>query len=166
MTFEKKIAKVFNLNDETWLRHSNPWSVWTRFTVLLVIMLAFWSRVYIDWYVLLVVISFIWMFANPHLFKKPKTTKHWTSKAVLGERVFINRDEIDIPAHHKLAPHLLNGIAGVGFFISIYSIVVLSVPLAIIGILFTYLGKAWYLDRMVWLYDEMKHLPEYKKWDY
>lgn len=26
------------------------------------------------------------------------------------------------------------------------------------------LGKSWYLDRMVWLYEDMKDLPEYKKW--
>ncbi|MGH1393463.1 MAG: DUF6653 family protein [Trichormus sp.] len=29
------------------------------------------------------------------------------------------------------------------------------------------LGKLWYLDRMVWLYTEMKDInPEYRSWLY
>jgi hypothetical protein len=30
MNLEKRIARVFNLTDENWLRHANPWSVGTR----------------------------------------------------------------------------------------------------------------------------------------
>ncbi len=32
MTLERTIADLFSLNDEAWLRHANPWSVFTRFT--------------------------------------------------------------------------------------------------------------------------------------
>ena len=34
MTLERKIASAFRMDDETWKRHANPWSVWTRNTVL------------------------------------------------------------------------------------------------------------------------------------
>ena len=38
---------------------------------------------------------------------------------------------------------------------------------AIFGIALTYLGKSWYLDRMVWLYEDMKSESEaYSKWEY
>jgi hypothetical protein len=33
-TLESKIARLFSISEETWARHANPWSVWTRFTVL------------------------------------------------------------------------------------------------------------------------------------
>ena len=46
------------------------------------------------------------------------------------------------------------------------AIVILSVWPAILGIALAYLGKSWYLDRMVWLYEDMKHLPEYGEWLY
>ncbi|WNN88973.1 DUF6653 family protein [Gloeocapsopsis dulcis] len=34
MTLESKIAAAFSMSDDTWAHHANPWSVWTRFTVL------------------------------------------------------------------------------------------------------------------------------------
>jgi hypothetical protein len=46
MTLERKIAAAFQMGDEAWLRHANPWSGWTRFaTVLPLLSLAVWSRV-------------------------------------------------------------------------------------------------------------------------
>jgi len=45
MTLERKIAGLFKLTDENWMKHANPWSVWTRYSVLPLIVLAFWSRI-------------------------------------------------------------------------------------------------------------------------
>jgi len=36
----------------------------------------------------------------------------------------------------------------------------------LMGISLVYLGKLWFMDRMVWLYEDMKHLPEYGKYEY
>ncbi len=167
MTPEKRIAKLFGLNDKTWMKHSNQWSVWTRFTVLPLIALAFWSRVWIgDWYLLAGLVAIAWTFVNPHLFPKPKSTKSWASRSVHGERVWLNRDEIPVPAHHKKILSILNGISGIGFFLSIWAVVVLNFWALVVGILFTYLGKTWYLDRMVWILQDMEHVEEYKKWIY
>ncbi len=167
MTLERKIAKLFKLTDENWMKHTNPWSVWTRYSVLPIIVLAFWSRVWIGWWFLIpVIISLAWMFLNPVFFSRAKSTKNWASKAVLGERVWMNRDKIDVPEYHKNVPKILNTISSVGVIISIWAIVILSVWPAILGIALAYLGKSWYLDRMVWLYEDMKHLPEYGEWLY
>ncbi len=167
MTLERKIAKLFKLTDENWMKHANPWSVWTRYSVLPIIVLAFWSRVWIGWWSLIpAIISLAWMFFNPVFFKKTKSTKSWASKAVLGERVWLNRDKVGVPNYHKTVPNILNGISSVGMILSIWAIVTLSIWPAILGISLAYLGKSWYLDRMVWIYEDMKHLPEYGKWEY
>jgi hypothetical protein len=167
MTFERKIASLFNLTDENWMKHANPWSVWTRYSVLPIIVLAFWCRVWIGWWALLPVLaSLAWMVFNPVLFQKPASTKNWASKSVLGERVYLNRDTIDIPEHHKVMPNILNGISFIGMLFALDGVVVLSVWPAIFGISLAYLGKSWYLDRMVWLFEDMKDVPEYAAWLY
>ena len=167
MTVERKISKLFNLTDENWMKHANPWSVWTRYSVLPIIVIAFWSRIWIGWWYLVpAIISLAWMFFNPIFFKKPKSTKNWASKSVLGERVYLNRDKIDIPEHHKLLPKIVNSISSIGMILTIWAIVKLAIWPAILGIALAYLGKSWYLDRMVWLYEDMKDFPEYKEWLY
>lgn len=167
MTLERKISKLFNLSDENWMKHANPWSVWTRYSVLPLIVLAFWSRVWIGWWFLIpAIISLAWMFLNPVFFKKPKSTNNWASKSVLGERVYLNRDKIDIPKHQKLLPKILNIISLIGMIFAIWGIVGLNLWASILGIVLAYLGKSWYLDRMVWLFEDMKDLPEYKQWLY
>ena len=34
MNIEKHISKLFLPDDESWLRHANPWPIWTRFATL------------------------------------------------------------------------------------------------------------------------------------
>jgi len=169
MTLERKISKLFNLTNENWLKHSNPWSVWTRYSVLPIIVLAFWSRLWIGWWCLIPgVMSLLWMFLNPIFFSAPKSTKNWASRSVMGERVFLNRDKIGIPEIHKGPIHnILNGISSVGMIVAIWATVQYSIWGAILGTALAYLGKSWYLDRMVWLYEDMKDTnEEYKSWDY
>ena len=169
MTLERKIANVFRLTDDNWMKHSNPWSVRTRYCVLPFIILAFWSRAWIGWWCLIpVLLSLLWMFLNPILFPKPKSTRNWASRSVLGERVYLNRDKIDIPESHKTPLYLiLNVISSIGMLIAIWAIVYYSVWGAVLGVALAYLGKSWYLDRMVWLYEMMKsESEEYQSWDY
>ena len=169
MTLERKIAKAFRLTNENWMRHSNPVSVWTRYSVLPIIVFAFWSRTWIGlWCLVPGVLSLLWMFFNPVFFKKPKSTKNWASKAVLGERVFLNRDKIGIPQIHRTPLFaILNAISSIGMGLAIWSTVYYSIWGAILGVSLAYLGKSWYLDRMVWLYEIMKtENDEYMSWEY
>jgi hypothetical protein len=167
MTLENKIAKVFNLSDDNWMKHANPWSVWTRYSALPLIIVAFWSRVWMGWWSLLPIsLSLAWMFFNPVLFSKPRSTKNWASKSVLGERVWKNRNHVPIPQHHKTIPNILNVISFLGMLLSIWSIIAIYIWPAVMGVVLAYIGKSWYLDRMVWLYEDMKYLPEYGKWLY
>lgn len=169
MTLERKVSRVFNLTRENWMKHSNPWSVWTRYSVLPIIVFAFWSRMWIGWWCLAPgILSILWMFFNPVVFKRPKSTNNWASKSVLGEMVYLNRDKIKIPSiHNGPIVKILNTISSAGMLLSIWAIVQYSVWGAILGVALAYLGKSWYLDRMVWLYEDMKNQnDEYKSWDY
>ncbi len=169
MTLERKIAKAFRLTDENWMKHSNPWSVWTRYSVLPLIVLAFWSRAWIGWWCLIPGIgSILWMFFNPVLFNKPRSTKNWASKAVLGERAYLNRDKVEIPDIHKTPLHgILKLMSSTGMVMTIWAVVFYSVGGAVLGVTLAYIGKSWFLDRMVWLYETMKsENEEYRKWEY
>ncbi|MBU7016096.1 MAG: hypothetical protein HXS44_01200 [Theionarchaea archaeon] len=167
MKLEKRISKVFRLDDEAWMRHANPWSVWTRFTVFPFLVIAFWSRVWLGWFsVIPIITSLIWMYVNPRIFPKPKSTKNWASKGVLGERVWIDRDKIPVPEHHKSLPNLLSAVGGIGSLIVVWGVYKLDIWAVLGGLAIAYLGKLWFVDRMVWIYEDMKDLPEYKEWLY
>lgn len=169
MTLERKIARIFRLTDENWMKHANPWSVWTRYSVLPILVLAIWSRVWLGWWSLTAIaISVAWMFFNPIFFPKPSSTRNWASRSVLGERVYLNRDKVQIPdIHASRIFSLLNAISFMGLMMAIWAAVYYSLCGAILGVSFAYLAKSWYLDRMVWLYTMMKNeIPEYRAWDY
>jgi hypothetical protein len=167
MTTEKGIAKFFRLDDEGWMKHANPKSVYSRNTVLPALILAFWSRVWIGWWSLIpIALAILWTFFNPRLFKTAKSTKNWASKGVLGERIWMDRKKFQIPKHHKVLPHVLNIFNLIGFAMVIWALVILDVWLVLLGSAFLYFAKLWYVDRMVWLFEDMKHLPEFEKWLY
>jgi hypothetical protein len=157
MTFERKVAQLFQMSEEAWARHANPWSVWTRFTALPLLILAFWSRVWIGWWSLIpVAASLLWTWLNPRIFPKPRSTESWASKGVLGERLWLNRDRVPVPAHHRILPHVLSLVSAAGMIFVIWGVAVFSVWPLLLGVALVYLGKLWFLDRMVWLYEEMK----------
>jgi len=169
MMFERGITTVFHMSPETWRRHANPYSVWTRIiTVLPLLILAFWSRKWVGWWSLIpIVVALLWMWLNPRVFPPPKSTYNWSSKAVLGERVWINRKNVSIPAHHRILPHILSGISFAGLCFVVWGIVAYFLWPIYLGLALGYLGKLWFVDRMVWLYEEMKDAtPEYRSWLY
>lgn len=157
MTVGKKIAAFFQMDEDTWKRHANPWSVWSRATVLPALILAAWSRVWIGWWALVPgVLALLWMWANPRVFGRPDSLDNWASKAVLGERVWIHRDEKSVPKHHRRVPHLLNTMNGVATLFTIWGVVTLQGWPMLFGVVLMYVAKFWYLDRMVWLYEDVQ----------
>lgn len=158
MTLEKQIAKYFNLEDDNWLKHANPWSIWTRFATLSFLIFAIWSRIWIGWYCLIpVFLLIIWLKINPTLFKKPKSLDHWGSKAVLGEQYWSERKEHPVPGHHHTPVFILTLLQLIGAVILIIGLWKLHLSLTIIGTITVYLAKMWFLDRMVWIFEGMHH---------
>ncbi|WFB35085.1 hypothetical protein P3T73_13040 [Kiritimatiellota bacterium B12222] len=165
-SFESQLSKLFAMSDATWERHAHPWSVWTLFTVLPVLIIAIWSRVWLGgWAWGLVVLAVFWTWINPRMFRKPISTDHWASKAVLGERVWMNRKQVPVPPCHRIAPNVLSGVTGIGVLFLIWGLWKLNVWSTVTGSVLIYAGKVWFLDRMVWLYEDMKNAnPEYSRW--
>lgn len=166
-TWDSGIAGALAMSDDTWKRHANPWSVWTRIaTCLPMFAVAVWSRDWIGWWsVVPIVASVLWIWLNPRVFPPPQSTDNWASYGVFGERVWLNRKNIPIPAHHRIAPNILSGIGGIGLVAFAYGLWQLQLYPTLIGVILMYAGKLWYFDRMAWLYREMKDtVPEYASW--
>jgi len=155
MNFNKLLLRVFLPDDDSWLKHANPWSVWSRFATLPFIIIAIWSRIWIGWYCLIPLsILVFWVIVNPTLFSKPASFENWGSKAVLGERIYMSRKDVPIPAHHRLPITILNILQTIGGLLLAYGLWELHIYLTILGTVSIYLSKMWFLDRMVWLYED------------
>ena len=166
---KSKIPALFGLKGDTWMRHSNPASVWTRFAVLPLLALAIWSRDWIGWWCLVpIALLIVWLVINPLFFDRPASTKHWASKSVLGERIWTETDRAALPEEFQSkVPSLAQAYQVVGLLIMIYGLVVLDAVATVSGVLITQGGKVWYLDRMVLIFEAMKKRnPEFAAWEY
>jgi hypothetical protein len=76
LTLERKLAFAMSMDDATWLRQANPWSVWTRASVLPLVILAVWSRDWLgSWSWVAIALSVLWMWLNPRIFRRAES---WT----------------------------------------------------------------------------------------
>ena len=162
----KAMANAMGMNEATWLRHANPWSVWSRSIILPLLALAIWARVWLGWWSLaLVLLLAIWTRYNPRAFPAPTSTRSWASRAVMGERVWLARKVTPIPEHHAKAAFVLSSLAGVGMPFVGYGLWELDFWPTFVGVAFIMIFKMWFLDRMVWLFDDMaRDVPEYAGW--
>ncbi len=168
-TAERRVAKLFGLEGEAWMRHANPVSVWTRFSVVSLLAVSIWSRDWIGWLCLIpIALSVIWMFVNPLLFTAPRSTRNWASKGVFGERIWADRDSVEIPPQFRSAvPRVANAFSTLGLALLAYGLVELSLLPVLAGIVIVHLGKLWFLDRMVLLFEDMKgRNATYARWEY
>ncbi|AXI48924.1 hypothetical protein C1J03_14690 [Sulfitobacter sp. SK012] len=140
------------MDDATWARHSNPLSGWSRISILPLMVLAVWSRVWVGWHaVWFVLLVVIWTWANPRMFVPPKTASAWMTKGVLGERIWLARHSVPIPPHHAQVARVLNIAAGLGALILIVGLWSLNIGLTLAGLVTMMGGKLWFLDRLVWI---------------
>jgi len=166
MDIGKILERLMSMDDTTWLRHANPISGWSRVTSLPLLAFAIWSRIWFGWWALgLLIIVIIWIWLNPRLFPKPKSTNNWMSKGVLGERVWLRKKQTPIPEHHIKIAACLNILSGFGAIPFAYGLIQLNIWAVILGGTIMMLAKLWFLDRMVWLFHDMKDVhEEYNSW--
>jgi len=161
MTLERTVAGLFRLDDAAWMRHANPWSVILRLTVLPILITAFWSRLWIGgWAAIPVTFGLVWMWFNPRIFPPPQSLDHWTSKGVLGERIWLNRDKVPVPVYHRTTPNILSAISGTGMIFVTWGVLVFDPWQTLFGAMLVYLSKLWFIDRMVWLWHDMQDATE------
>ncbi|MCR9187282.1 MAG: hypothetical protein NXH96_00695 [Alteromonadaceae bacterium] len=154
-SFWRQIAKAFGLSGQEWQKHANPMSVWTRFTVLPLFILAVWSREWFGWWSLvLIALVVVWAWVNPRLFNPPSSKDNWASMAVLGEQIWLENSSSALIGHHRIVPLLLSIVAGFGVPFLGWGLWHLDVWPTMVGTILIYSGKVWFLDRMVWLYCE------------
>jgi len=64
-------------------------------------------------------------------------------------------------------PNILSAISGIGAIFVIWGVATIAIWPTILGVALVYLGKLWFIDRMVWLYENTKAATrEYTRWLY
>ena len=124
-TMEQRIARLFGLTGDKWMQHANAMSVWTRFAVVPLLALAIWSRAWLGWYsVIPIALALTWMVVNPLFFPVPRSTRNWASKGVFGERVYAERNTVELPAQFLTqVPNVANALSAVGLVVLAYGLV-------------------------------------------
>jgi len=154
MSVFRGAERLMGMDDAVWRRHANPWSVWTRFTVLPLIVLAIWSRVWLGWFCLVpLVLALFWAWWNPRAFAPAGDLDNWASRAVLGERVFLH-NRGGVADHHVAWARVLAAMSFPGLLLLVWGLWALDPLAAICGTILTVLPKVWFCDRMVWLYQD------------
>jgi hypothetical protein len=165
MNVEKGLARLFGLEGDEWLRHANPKSVYSRFPLLPLIIIAVWSRVWIGIYFLIPLgLTILWTILNPRLFDEPDSFNSWASKGVLGERIWKDREQYGISREFALLTHALNATQVVGMLPFLWGLYTLDFWMTMTGFAVAFLCKAWFFDRMAWLFDDMRERDEVRSW--
>jgi hypothetical protein len=67
-------------------RHCNPWSAWTRWASTPLTLVPAWTRRWSH-----AVLLAAWLAVNPFVFGKPAHQRAWSTRAMLGEELWISR---------------------------------------------------------------------------
>ncbi|TCO65929.1 DUF6653 family protein [Actinocrispum wychmicini] len=141
------------MKDETWRRHANPWSVWTRFAAVPVFILSVWSRAWFGWWCLVPLALVIgWLVVNPGAFPPVDRPTSWSSRGIYGERMWL-KDRKSLPHELKQVLRLLAVTGGAGFALLVWGLVALQPWPTIFGATLIVFGQLWRIDRYTRLYD-------------
>lgn len=76
------------------------------------------------------------------------------TRGVLGERIWLARRERPISPHHAKAAKCLAILSGLGLPPLAWGLWAYDIWAVISGIAIISMGKLWFLDRMVWLFQD------------
>jgi hypothetical protein len=151
------LDRLFRLDDAAWRRHANPWSVWTRVATFPAIVLAGWSAHWIGWWALLPgALVALWTYLNPRLFAEPAHFDSWASQVTLGERLWLQAGRPAVDPTHFRPVRWLSALSAAGLPIVLAGVVARAPGWTLFGTALVMLGKLWFCDRMVWLYQDAR----------
>ena len=150
------VAAAFRMSDEAWKRHANPWSVWTRFAAIPLMILAIWSRVWLGWWCLAPVAAVVvWLWLNPHVFHPVETPTSWAAKGIYGEKIWL-KERGRVPADLRAVLRLLAVVAAVGFANLAVGLITLMVWPTVFGASLIVLGQLWRIDRLGLFFEDQR----------
>jgi hypothetical protein len=129
------------MTENTWQRHSNPLSVWSRVLTNPLVYVPIWNR---SWSQAAPV--GLWFALNPILFRPPKDDSAWATRAVLGEQIWVKDPKAGLPT-------ALNTASGVCFAVALLAAYRRRLPVLLTWGALALVSKMVFLVRMVALYD-------------
>lgn len=141
------------MTDEMWLRHANPWSVWTRFAAIPAFILAVWSRVWIGWWSLIpTALVILWLSLNVFVFPPITSPCNWASKGIYGEKLWLSKHS-EIPGHYTVIQQWLIILGFTGMILIAWGLYQLHLWISILGAVVLILAQLWRIDRFSTLYE-------------
>lgn len=143
------------MSDDSWRRHANPWSVFTRFAAIPVMILAIWSRIWIGWWALLpVFVVIVWLWINPHAFRPVTAKSSWAAKGIYGERKWL---EGQSSGDFRAILRFLMATGIVGFILLAWGLWKLHGWAVLCGTILIIMAQLWRIDRLGILYEQTEH---------
>jgi hypothetical protein len=98
------MSQLGGIKRKVFARHSNPWSAWSRWASTPLVFVPVWNR---RWNQAALVGA--WMAVNPIIFPVPRHDRAWSTRAVLGEELWIS----ERPRDTAMAFNAAASVAGV-----------------------------------------------------
>jgi hypothetical protein len=137
-----------------WQRHANPWSVWTRFAAIPLLIAAVWSRVWLGWWSLaLIALVILWLVLNPFVFRPVLTPRRWAEKGIYGERLWL-QEKSRLPATCGAIQRWLILLGLGGMALIAYGLAMLQVWPTAFGATVLVIAQLWRIDRFSVFYDD------------
>ncbi|KZL16703.1 hypothetical protein PsAD2_03319 [Pseudovibrio axinellae] len=160
---------VRNLNTQSaaLTRLNKPKNLIVRALALPALLTPLWFQPQLGWFwaAALSLAAVAWVWLIPPFTKKSTGAQTWLQKAILGERMWLNRIFVPIPTpyHQKALALLVIGLLAVAA--AIWAASTNNLPVMLTGALLAYLAKFASLFVMVKIFEHMKNAhPLYKSW--
>lgn len=162
----RTISAAMGMDSDKWLRHANKWSVWSRLAAVPLFPLAIWARSWIGWpgTVISLVGIALWLWLNVRLFAPATSDQSWEARAILGEKMWLDRKVHTIPAEHLRFIARLNIGSALMLLPTAFGAIVFDFWAASLGACGLVVGQLWALDRYSWIYADLtRGLDEEKR---